>query len=68
MSAAHPYHGDCKEHRYRPYVNSSRSIGRVTVEVCNNCLSVMVVQKRDTDSEPTRTEVEMKDSAYSYIK
>jgi hypothetical protein len=62
-------HGHCTEHQYRrPQLYISRSIGRVEIELCNNCLSVVVVQKRDTDDVPTKTPVEMQDSAYRYVK
>jgi hypothetical protein len=60
-------HGNCTTHQFRVLVESRRSIGRVIVESCNNCLSVVVTQERDTDSEGTETIVEMRDSAYPYV-
>ncbi len=61
-------HGNCSVHQFRDSMIDVRSIGRVVVQTCNNCLSVLVVQRRDVDEEPTKTVVEMKDSAYSYVK
>jgi hypothetical protein len=59
-------HGNCIKHQYRELTTVVRSIGRVTIESCNNCLSVVVIQKRDTDIENTRTYVTMPDSAYRW--
>lgn len=63
-------HGNCSEHAFRPSAEILRSIGKITIEVCNNCLSVVVIQRRDDIDGPftVKTPVEMKDSAYEYIK
>lgn len=61
-------HGNCPKHEFRDIADVVRSIGRVTVQLCNNCLSVVVLQKRDIDVESTQTRVEMKDSAYPYVR
>lgn len=60
-------HGNCPEHQFRAIVENVRSIGKVTIEQCNNCLSVVVIQKRDTDKLESRTTVELKDSAYPQV-
>jgi len=57
-------HGDCCIHAFRTHMDVHRSIGTITIETCNNCLSVVVIQKRDTDKRPTVTSVEMRNSAY----
>lgn len=61
------HHGNCPKHEFRVVFCTSRSIGRVTLEMCNNCLSAVVVQRRDTDELESRTTVELKDSAYPYV-
>lgn len=61
-------HGNCSEHQFRESFVTLRSIGRVMLEVCNNCLSVVVTQKRDVDHAGTKTVVELKDSAYEYVR
>lgn len=62
-------HGNCSEHQYRPVTEVMRSIGKVTVELCNNCLSVIVTQRCDGAETVTKvTEIIMEDSAYSYVK
>ena len=60
-------HGNCSEHQFRTCFETVRSIGKVSVEICNNCLSVVVVQKRDVDKLESRTTVELNDSAYPYV-
>jgi hypothetical protein len=64
-------HGDCSEHRFSTIIEQIRSIGKVSIGQCNNCLSVVVVQKKSNHTgydDPITTVVEMKDSAYSYVK
>lgn len=64
-------HGNCAEHIFRTIVEVVRSIGRVEVELCNNCLSVQVVQKRSSATgyeDPATTTVQMDDSAYRYVE
>ncbi len=65
--------GDCgNNHKWAPLpvYSSSRSIGRVSLMRCNNCLTVKVIQQRVgyTIQEPIETLVELKNSAYPYMK
>jgi hypothetical protein len=36
-------------HEFRPFASSSGSEGRVSIELCNNCLAVKVIHRFDKD-------------------
>jgi len=61
-----PAHGPCPGHRFSRESVCTRSIGRVEVWQCTNCLTVKLVQQKvgHTIEEPIETIVELADSAY----
>jgi len=61
-----PAHVACPGHRFSKESVISRSIGRVEIWQCLNCLTVKVVQQKvgHTIEDPIETIVELADSAY----
>ena len=61
-----PAHGTCLGHRFFKQGSATRSIGKVELWLCTDCLTVKVVQQKvgHTIEKAIETIVELADSAY----